>query len=133
MKYMKKNSIIIYSAVAIVTIIAVAFFLGMLYGQSKNKNFQFQPQNLGVSIRGGKQGGAGFNTGEIISKDDKSITIKLINGGSKIIFFSGSTEVGKFMSGTSDDLTAGKTVMVQGQSNSDGSITAQSIQIRPIK
>jgi len=129
---MNKNKKIIVSAVVVIIVGAVAFYAGILFNGIGKKSNQFLGQNLGVSIRGNRQGGAGFNSGEIISKDDKSITIKLTTGGSKIIFFSDKTEVGKFVNGTINDLEVGKTVMVQGQSNQDGSITAQSIQLRPI-
>ncbi len=37
--------------------------------------------------------------GEIIGIDDNSLTLKLDTSGSKIIFYSDSTEIGKFMSG----------------------------------
>lgn len=131
MKIPQKNILIIVSAVILVLVAGGAFYGGMVYGQSHRGNANFPGQNQNVSIRGNKQGGAGFNTGEIISKDDKSVTIKLMNGGSKIIFFSSTTEVGKFVTGTTNDLAVGNTVMVQGQANQDGSITAQSIQIRP--
>ena len=128
----KINKIHIGAAVVAIILMAGAFYGGMTFGQGKRGSSNFPGgQNQGVSIRGNKQGGAGFNSGEIISKDDKSVTIKLPSGGSKIILFSPSTEVGKFVTGTSADLEIGKTIMVQGSANQDGSVTAQSIQIRP--
>ena len=126
----KKNLSIIIAVVVILVVCAGSFYGGMLYNKSKSKNPSFEGLNPGVSIRGNKQSGS-MTSGEIISKDDKSITVKLMVGGSKIILFSSSTEVGKFVNGTADDLEIGKTVMVQGQTNNDGSVTAQSIQLRP--
>jgi hypothetical protein len=127
---MQKN-LVITGAIAVAIVIAGAsFWGGMIYGKSQNNRPGFNGGNSAISIRGNRQN-VGLNSGEIISKDDKSITIKLVSGGSKIIFFSASTEIGKFVSGALSDLEVGKNVMVQGQSNSDGSITAQSIQIRP--
>ena len=120
------------------------FYGGMLYGQSKNKsvgpgdfqNFRNltpeQRQQMGVNGRFNNGQNAGnFTSGEIISKDDKSITLKLPDGGSKIILFSDSTEISKFATGTSVDLVVGDNISVNGTGNQDGSITAQSIQLRP--
>ena len=84
----------------------------------------------------------GFTAGEIISKDNpeggqasygasKSVTIKIPNGGSKIIFFSDSTEINKSARGSADDLEIGKTISISGSANPDGSITAETIQLRP--
>ena len=70
-------------------------------------------------------------SGDIISKDAMSITVKLRDGGSKIVFFSDTTEISRFASGSASDLLVGKSVMVNGKTNDDGSVTAQSIQLRP--
>jgi len=122
------------SIILIILIVgAGAFFGGMKYGQSKG--FQIQPRfqemgaNIGNRFRSGQ--GGGFVSGEIISKDGTTITIKLPDGGSKIIFYSDATEISKFTNGTLSDLETGKTVMISGSANQDGSITAQSIQLRP--
>ncbi len=90
--------------------------------------------NIGSAPRGGQFGerlGNGFINGEIIAKDDQSITIKLPDGGSRIVFFSESTDITKSASGSVDDLTENEQVIVNGQENSDGSYTAATIQIRP--
>jgi len=140
------------------------FFAGTKYSSSKNiaslsggmRNFQdFQnmsqeerqqmAQEMGngnLTRRGfanGQQPGASFINGEIISKDDESVTIEMRNlrqienqtEGSKVIFFSDETEISKFVAGNGDDLQAGVNVVITGQTNSDGSITAETIQLRP--
>jgi hypothetical protein len=85
-------------------------------------------QGGAAGMRG--NGGGGTN-GEILSADDKSITLKLRTGGSQIVFFSASTTISKVVDAAVGDLLVGKNVSVQGTANSDGSVTAQSIQIRP--
>jgi len=118
----------------------LSFYGGMKYGQSSKQqaglgqpsfqNFRQMGSN-GTGRGSGVPSNGGFIGGEIIGKDDKSITVKLQDGGSKIVFYSDTTEVGKFTDGAAADLEIGKTVSVNGKTNSDGSITAQSIQIRP--
>jgi hypothetical protein len=132
--------------VIVLVVAAGAFFAGMKYGQNKNsagRNFanmtseqrqQMIQQGGGGNFRAGngnRGSGASFASGDILSKDDKSITLKLRDGGSKVVFYSDSTEIGKFASGSFNDLTTGEAITVTGTTNSDGSITAQSIQIRP--
>lgn len=117
----------------------VGFYGGMQYGKSSaasatpgsgRGNFQgFGGQGGGMMRTRGMNGG--FTGGSILSKDDKSITLKLRDGGSKIIFFSAATKVMKSTAGATGDLAVGGDVTVMGTTNSDGSITADSIQIRP--
>jgi hypothetical protein len=81
------------------------------------------------SARAGANGGITF--GEIISKDETSVTIKMQNGSTKIVLVGGSAQVMKSTTGSLDDLAVGTQVTVTGAANSDGSVTAQSVQIRP--
>ncbi|MFH1226199.1 MAG: hypothetical protein V1684_02870 [bacterium] len=139
---MKKQ--IITMIVIVIVIGAGAFYGGMQYGKSKTSangpadfgNLTPEQRQARVQQFGGANGdrnrnGSGFTSGEIIAKDDKSITVKLPDGGSKIIFLADKTEISKFASGALSDLEIGKNVSINGTANSDGSITAQTIQLRP--
>lgn len=83
----------------------------------------------GGRVAGGSRAG-GAVAGEILSMDDKSVTVKLRDGGSKIIFISGSTQVMKTIEGSAKDLVVGEQITVMGSANSDGSVSGQTIQIR---
>lgn len=118
--------------------IAGSFYGGMAYaksstrsrGQFGNGQMMANGQFPGGGMRGGMNGG-GFTVGEIISKDTSSITIKMQDGSTKIVLVSDSTQVMKSASGSLADLSNGTNVVVTGTTNSDGSITGQSVQIRP--
>ncbi len=130
---MNKSLIKILAVVIIVG--AGSFYGGMRYGQQTGSasvmQGNFQRGGIGGGRRGNGNGmGGDAASGEIISKDDKSITIKLMSAGSKIIFVSDSTQVMKSISGSVSDLTVGAQVTTFGTANADGSVTAKSIQIR---
>ncbi len=76
------------------------------------------------------QGGGGTQ-GEVLSKDANVLTVKLRDGGSRIVFYATSTGVMRTASGTMGDIGVGSQVFVVGNQNADGSVTAESIQIRP--
>jgi len=133
----------VVTGVVAAIIAVVIFFGGVKYGQAHGRDMTFNFQGRGqVGANatfvgrgfGGARGGqmAGVVAGQILSKDATNFTVKLPTGGSKIVFTSGGTEIMKQVSGTSADLSVGTNVVVQGAANSDGSITAQSVQIRPV-
>jgi len=112
-----------------VLLLGAAFYGGMKYDQTARLS------RMGNFRQGGLTGSANTNNsfvgGEILSKDDKSVTIKLPSGGSKIVFISGSTQVMKSATGSINDLSVGQQVSANGTSNTDGSISATTVSIRP--
>jgi hypothetical protein len=130
-EYMKNNYIV--TAILVLIVGAATFYGGMQY--QKSQRGQFAGQFGGNRGQGGQFGrgvkGGGMVLGQVMSKDDKSITVKLQDGSSKIVILSGSTTINKQATGTKDDLNSGERVAVFGTTNSDGSVTAQSIQLNP--
>lgn len=129
---MKKNNVFVILMVTII-VGAGAFFLGIKYQQGKQQAFLRQ-FNGGQGIRAGQGNRQGFRpvNGEIIGADEKTITVKMQDGSSRIVMLSEKTEINKAASGTKDDLKVGERVAVFGQENSDGSVTAQNIQLNPM-
>jgi hypothetical protein len=78
---------------------------------------------------GGASGG-GFTTGQIISFGNDSMTVQLANGNSEVVLYSSSTPVSEPTIVSPSVLKVGTNVMVGGTSNSDGSLTATTIQVR---
>jgi hypothetical protein len=86
----------------------------------------------GAAFAPGGRNAGGVTNGQILSKDATSLTVKLRDGGSKIVFYSASTTVSKMTDGSMADVTQDTNVMIMGTPNADGSLTAQSVQLRPI-
>jgi hypothetical protein len=126
-----KNKIIAVAVVALVVGAASGFYGGTKYQQGRSPTGQFGVgQRFGQSANGSRRNLSNFVVGEVLSKDSQSLTIKLRDGGSRIVLLSASTAVEKMASGSLDDLAVGKSVSVQGTSNSDGSVTATSVQLQ---
>lgn len=132
MNYMQSKNVVSVLAVAII-VGAVGFYGGMLYAKKGSvvRTAGHDGRPGGFAGGPGMRNAGGFTAGEIVSKDATSFTIKLRDGGSKIVFFSTSTTVGKMASGSMDDVSQGTNVTVAGTTNQDGSVTASMVQIRP--
>jgi len=142
----KKNIIII--AVGVLAVMGLVFYGGMKLGgrDRVSENFkgsfsgsgQFNLQDSGMRGLNGQNAGTlnktvGMNggvSGEVIAKDDKSITVKLKDGGSKIVLYSEKTSVSKMATSSLSDILVGEQIMVVGSSGQDGSVSAESIQVR---
>src|SRR3989338_4899354 len=136
---MKNTKIILITAILLIAFAGGGFYAVTKYQQSQRGSPRGEAGQIFRQFNG--QGGQnnqarriGFRpvTGEIINRDDKSITVKLQDGGgSKIVLFSDSTSINKASEGSKDDLKEGAQVAVFGADNSDGSVTTQSIQLHP--
>ena len=117
--------------IALAAVAGCSFFGGMKFAESKGSlaGFSQRQGNFQRMGNGTSTARSGFVSGEIMNKDDSSLTVKLRDGGSKIVFFSEASVITKSASGTISDLEAGKQITVSGKTNDDGSVTAQSIQI----
>ncbi|MEI6280646.1 MAG: hypothetical protein WCP17_01445 [bacterium] len=136
--------------VGVIIVLVAVFYGGMTYGGNNvrasisSRGSVFGQNGAGGMMRGTRNGAGGFTAGQVIAKDANSITVQLGAGGtnpqqggasqgsgSKIIFLSGNTKITKQADGTANDLTVGTEVTVSGAANTDGSINATTIQIRP--
>jgi len=127
-----------YTVHIIWVIVAIVAFLGGRYylpasasatATGGRGNFAgFASSTRGTFGRGGANAG-GFAMGKIISEDAQSVTLQLASGSSDVVFYSPSTRISKTSFGTANDLVTGTMIVVGGTPNSDGSLTAQTIQV----
>lgn len=151
---MEKNTIITAAIVAV-----VAFGGGTLFGKylagptlADLKTMSAEERRTALADIGGFGGGAGgrmggqgragnrgtgggaagdqFVTGEVLSSDATSITLKLQDGGSKIVYTSADTKITKSAPGSAADIKSQTQLVVTGTPGDAGSITAKTIQIR---
>lgn len=140
---MNKQISVTVTVIIAIVVAGLAFYGGTVFASMKPKvaggpGMQAgQPGANGIGARGGRGGAAGAGgfgngvAGEVVSKDAQGLTIKLQNGSTEIVLVSGTTKINKTVAGTIADVTVGSTISVLGTSNSDGSVTAQMVQIRP--
>jgi len=137
-----------------IVFLVVGFGLGILFQKNQlkssfaNRTGQFQTgegmgnrtgnrnnqngQGTGTGLKNGTGSGATF--GEVTKIDDTSITIKTIDGGSKIILISDSTAFNKSTSVAKTDLKVGSQVRVDGTTDTNtGSVSGKTIEIDPAR
>ena len=123
----------IWSVVIIIIVAIVAFYVGTKFGGSSTTQTgpgNFNRSSMGTSTRNRANFG-GAVSGQILSIDTNSLTISSQTGGSRIVFLGASTTVSKMSAGSISDLTVGSNVSINGTNNTDNSINAQMIQLRP--
>lgn len=117
---------------------AVAFYGGMQYQLSKQavggRNFMMSQQGVGRTGTGTgtrRIGNGQPISGEIINIDTDSLTVKLTDGSSRIILLNDKTIYNKTASVEKTELKVGEKVGIFGSTNTDGSVSAQNVQLNP--
>jgi len=130
------NKIIIVALVCLIVAGGAGFFVGRNSFSAMNNSYQMNGGSGGNTQRGQGRFFGGRNgqavRGKVINSDNNSITVQSNDGTSTIVVVSGSTNYYKSASASKNDINNGDTVMVFGQKNSDGSVTAQMVQLNPI-
>jgi len=128
---MKKYSIHVIWIVIVIIALAGGYFWGKASVPARGARSYFGAASGTRGFAGARGGaGGGFVAGTITSNDGSSLTVELPNGNSENVYYSSSTQVIKPSPASVGDLTSGTMVMIGGTTNPDGSVTAQSIQIR---
>jgi hypothetical protein len=134
---MNKNTTILVAVVLIIIAAAGGFFGGLQYAKSQARTPTangFGTGN-GQSFRRFGQTGQNANfgavRGQVISMGNNTLTVKLTDGSTKIVVLSSSTTFAQSTKAALTDLKVGDTVSTVGTTNSDGSVTAQDVQINP--
>ena len=133
-----KNAKVIVPIILVLVGLGAGFFGGYQYRNYRLRNSlgSFAGANGAQRFTGTRTGaGAGARggavSGSILSMDATSITVKLADGSTKIVLFSGTTTYENTISAAQTDLKVGSQVVVIGSTNTDGSVTATSVQINP--
>lgn len=125
---MQKN-IVIVGSVALIIGLAGGYFGGQA----------LTPKRTGNGARTGANGqfrqnasGQRNTFGQIQDISSDRLTLKARDGSSQIVLLSSDTTYGKSVTASQSDFQTGASVVINGKSNSDGSITANSVQTAPV-
>lgn len=124
-------------AVVIIAILAAGagFFGGTKYQQAARQQTRGDVMRQSQNGANGQQGTRRMIgrpvVGEVLKTDGKTMTVKMADGTSRIVVLSASTTYSKTAEGAAGDIAVGATVGVFGADNTDGSMTAQNVQLNP--
>lgn len=138
-----KNKNLIITILVVIVVVGISFYAGMQYQMRQNSREEKGQMIIGNArdgqVRSKGQGNFRFGSknangmmpvsGEIISTDANSMTVKLPDGSSKIVILSSNTKIYKTSDATKTDLQPGEAITTFGAQNSDGSITAQNVSL----
>ncbi len=141
---MNKVVIVVIAVVLAVAIAAGSFYGGMAYQQnqaSATRNAFLRSRGINPNGTGGFQGGNGQNgagrgffgggaTGQVKSLNGNTLTISTAQNVTTVNL-NNNTVVEKTAQGSTSDLQTGERVLVTGQRDSNGNITASQILILP--
>jgi hypothetical protein len=127
---------ILISIVLIILAAGGGFFGGMMFQKNQAPSLGAAAGRGNFAGRFGGQAGqnaAAFRPvrGQVLDMSTNSLTVKMSDGSTKIVVLSSSTAFMQSTKAALSDVKTGDTVNVVGTANSDGSVTAQDIQINP--
>jgi hypothetical protein len=136
---MKINTVILIAVLSLAVGFGGGYFFKNYQVGKMRPNFgnliQNQPGNQILDRQrngqGPQTGFGGMVVGEVISQDEKSITVKVQDGGTKIVILGDSTTYTESQTVEKSEIGVGNQVRVLGSANSDGSVTARNVQINP--
>jgi len=117
-----------------ISFIVIALLLGYGIGYLTHPSAATPTQTARGNFTDGTRNGGtgnGFLSGTVAAIDSGSITVNTRDGSSHIVLVTPNMSVSKSVSGSVSDVTVGSTIIVTGTTNSDGSVSASSIQLRP--
>lgn len=139
----------IWGVIVIIVVAGAGFWGGMTYAQSSSSASRFSGTGgAGFAGRAGAGGftggtfaggaGGGATVGTVIAVGNGTFTVQLPSStsttattGTKLVLVDSATEIDELESVPVSSLQVGQTVTVSGTANSDGSVTASSVMIRP--
>ncbi|HVW82933.1 MAG TPA: DUF5666 domain-containing protein [Candidatus Paceibacterota bacterium] len=132
---MNKN-LIVTGAVALIVGAGLGYFGSTAFAKAPARGAAFAARgsftaSSSAFARGGNQAAGAVLAGTVAAKDAGSITLDTRDGSSHVVLLTPATAVEKTVAGSLADIAVGSAVSVTGSTNSDGSLSASAVELRP--